>query len=53
MYQAPHGRLIEVTTMRELSLGRPKSGRGRLIELAAYIGIFFILFYNYFGGFDY
>ena len=29
------GRLIEVTTIEEPSLGRPKSGRGRLIEVAA------------------
>ena len=30
-----HGRLIEVTTIEEPSLGRPKSGRDRLIEVAA------------------
>ena len=34
--------------MGELSLGRPKGGRGRLIEVQ-----FSNLFYNYFGTFDY
>ena len=32
--------------MGELSLGRPKSGRGRLMEVAALLSI---LFFNYFG----
>ena len=35
VYQALDGHLIEVTTMGELSLGRPRSGRGSLIGVAA------------------
>ena len=31
VYKALDSRLIEVTTMGELSLGRPKGGGGRLI----------------------
>ena len=31
MFQTLDGRLIEVTTMGELSLGRPKGGRSRLM----------------------
>ena len=41
MYRALDGRLIEMTTMGELSLGRPKAGR--LIDVP-----FAVLFYNYF-----
>lgn len=41
MYRALDGRLIEMTTMGELSLGRPKAGR--LIHVP-----FAVLFYNYF-----
>ena len=33
VYQALDGHLIAVTTMGELSLGRPKSGRGPLIKV--------------------
>ena len=32
--QPLYGRLIEVTTMGELSLKRPEGGRGRLKEVA-------------------
>ena len=42
MYQARDGHLIEVTTMKELSLGWSKGGRGHLREI-----YFPVLFYNY------
>ena len=48
MYHALDGhRLTEVKTMKELFLGPPKGGRGRLIEVK--FTKFPILFYNYFG----
>ena len=40
MTQALDGRLIEVTTMGELLLGRAKGGRGCLIEQARPQGAF-------------
>ena len=46
VYQALDDRLIDVRTMGELSLERPKSGCGRLIDVAP---LFSILFYIYFG----
>ena len=50
MYQAVDGRLIEVTTMAELSLGRLKGGSCRLIGCGRFIEVHFpILDYNYFG----
>ena len=44
MYQAFGGRLIQVITIEEPSLGRPKCGRSRLKEVQ-----FTILCYSYYG----
>ena len=48
VYKALDGRLIEVTTMGELSLGRPKGGGGRLIG-----GLISHSFLHLFRDFDY
>ena len=48
MYKALDGRLIEVTTMGELSLGRPKGDHGRLIG-----GLISHSFLHLFRDFDY
>ena len=52
MYQVLNGDLMEVTTMGELLLGRPKGVRGRLLEVAVqqrFNFLFFSAIFRHFG----